>query len=421
VTATPASGAAAVAASEARRAEAPRLAHVGGGAAARADVAAGTPGRRLRVVHCIDGFGIGGTELNAVRTLERLDRERFDVSLVSLSADGPLRERYERAGIPVRPAPLSNMYGPAALRTAAGLVRWLRRERVDVVHCHDLYTNIFAAGCARLAGVPFIIASRRWWQAIPGRLHAAGNRFSYRHLAHRVLANSAAVGRRVVEEGVPAAKVVVVPNFLDDAAFDPMPEPARRAALAGFGVPPEALVVGAVAMLRPEKDLVSLVRAVALLAPTHPRLHLLLVGRGECEGELRAAARELGVADRVHLAGYQPGLPNPHQYLDVSVLCSLHEGFPNTIIEAMAAGRPVVATEVGGIPDAVTQEATGLLVTPRSPAALAAAIGRLADDAALRARFGAAGLVRARADYRADAVLATLSDLYLTATARRRR
>jgi glycosyltransferase involved in cell wall biosynthesis len=418
VTSSATVGTASVAASEARRAEAPRLARIGGSAAA--DAAAGA-GRPLRVVHCLDGFGVGGTELNAVRTLERLDRARFDLTLVSLTADGPLRERVERAGIPVRPTPLRNMYGPAALRSAAGLALWLRRERVDVVHCHDLYTNIFAAGCARLAGVPLIIASRRWWQAIPGRLHAEGNRLSYRHVAHRVLANSAAVGRRLVEEGVPASKIVVVPNFLDDAAFDPLPEAARRAALAGFGVPADALVVGAVAMLRPEKDLVSLVRAVALLAPAHPRLHLLLVGGGACEGELRAAARELGVADRVHLAGYQPGVPNPHQYLDVSVLCSLHEGFPNAIIEAMAAARPVVATEVGGVPDAVAHEATGLLVAPGAPAELAAAIGRLADDPALRSRFGAAGRERALADYRADAVLDALSRLYLTATAGRRR
>jgi glycosyltransferase involved in cell wall biosynthesis len=415
VTGLPTVGAAPVAANEARRAEAPRLVRRGGTTAPDA------AGRRLRVVHCVDGFGVGGTELNAVRTLERLDRARFDVSLVSLTEQGPLRERYERAGIPVHPVPLTNMYGPAALRKAARLVAWLRRERVDVVHCHDLYTNIYAAGCARLAGVPLIIASRRWWQAIPGRAHALGNQASYRWVAHRVLANSAAVGRRLVEEGVPPAKVVVVPNFLDDGAFEPLPDAERRAALARFGVPPEALVVGAVAMLRPEKDLVSLVRAVGRLAPAHPALHLLLVGQGSCEAELAAMARELGVGDRVHFAGYQPGRPNPHQYLDVSVLCSLHEGFPNSIIEAMAAARPVVATRVGGIPDAVAHESTGLLVEPGDPAALAAAIGRLAADAELRARFGAAGRARAVADYRAEAVLDTLSALYLTAAAGGRR
>jgi len=406
-----------VAANEARRAEAPRLVRAGGEART---AAGGPPPRRLRVIHGVDSFGVGGTELNAIRTLERLDRARFDVSLVSLTADGPLRERYDRAGIPVHPAPLRNMYGPAALRTAARLVAWLRRERADVVHCHDLYTNIFVAGCARLAGVPLIITSRRWWQTLPGRAHELGNQVAYRWVAHRVLANSAAVGRRLVEEGVPARKVVVVPNFLDDAAFDPLPEPARRSALAGFGVPPEALVVGAVAMLRPEKDLVSLVRAMALLAPRHPALHLLLVGRGPCDEALAAAARELGIADRVHFAGYQPAVPNPHQYLDVSVLCSLHEGFPNAIIEAMAAARPVVATNVGGIPDAVAHGETGLLVEPSDPAALAAAIGRLVEDPGLRARLGEAGRERARADYRADAVLDALTALYLTVTTGRR-
>ena len=173
-------------------------------------------------------------------------------------------------------------------------------------------------------------------------------------------------------------------------------------------------------MLRPEKDLVSLVRAMALLAPRHPALHLLLVGRGPCDEALAAAARELGIADRVHFAGYQPAVPNPHQYLDISVLCSLHEGFPNAIIEAMAAARPVVATNVGGIPDAVAHGETGLLVEPSDPAALAAAIGRLVEDPGLRARLGEAGRERARADYRADAVLDALTALYLTVTTGRR-
>jgi len=154
------------------------------------------------------------------------------------------------------------------------------------------------------------------------------------------------------------------------------------------------------------------VRAVALLAPAHPRLHLLLVGGGACEGELRAAARELGVADRVHLAGYQPGVPNPHQYLDVSVLCSLHEGFPNAIIEAMAAARPVVATDVGGIRDALTDGETGLLVPAADPAAFAGALERLLRDPAAAEAMGRAGRARAEEHFAAAPVLAGLVSLY---------
>lgn len=400
------------AANEARRPSAPRLVR-------DTNPAAGAPPRRLRVVHCLDGFGSGGTELNAVRTLERLDRSRFDVTLVSLTADGPLRERYERAGIPVHVVPISNMYGAATLRQAAGLRAWLRRERVDVVHCHDIYTNVFGVACARAAGVPLVIASRRWWHALAGRAYDVANGISYRLLAHRVLANSTLVAAQLAAEGVPERKIVVIPNFLDETAFAPLAEAEREAALRRFGVPPDAVVVGAVAMLRAEKDLGTLVRAVATLAPAHPRLHLLLVGGGPCQAELAESARSLGIADRVHFAGYHAGSPNPHAYLDVSVLCSLHEGFPNTIIEAMAAGRPVVATRVGGVPDAAVDGVTALLTPPGDADVLAAALGRLVEDPTLRRRLGEAGRERAAQHFRAERVLGKLWQLYASVPARR--
>ena len=171
----------------------------------------------------------------------------------------------------------------------------------------------------------------------------------------------------------------------------------------------------AVAVFRPEKDLETLIRATAMLRARHPALHVLLVGTGprskdlsphspdEATTGLRNAAATHGVGDRIHFSGYLAGPPNPHQYGDTAVLCSLHEGFPNSIIEAMAAGRPVVATAVGGIPDAVQDGITGLLVSPRSPADLAAAIDRLLVDEGLRRSMGNAGRERARTRFRRQA------------------
>jgi L-malate glycosyltransferase len=374
----------------------------------------------IRVVYCIDNMDIGGTELNAVRTAERLDRQRFDLSVVCIRPDGPLLARYRAAGIPVFPLPMRSMMGPAAVRQAVRLVRHLKSQRVEVVHSHDAYTSVYATMCAKLAGIPGVIASRRSWHSphLRGRILRA-NRLAYR-FADRVVGNSPSVSRLIESEGVPASRVITIPNFLDPQSFTPMPPDRRRAMLDDLGVPPEAFVVGIVARLADVKDQPTLVRAVAQLRETIPNLHCVLVGDGPERGRIEALIATLELGRSVHLAGERPQIPNLHGLFDVSVLCSLDEAFPNSVLEAMAASRPVVATRVGGIPDAVRDGETGLLVPPADPDALAAAIHRLFDDAELRERFGRAGNLAAREGYGMSTVLQQVEALYTELSGRAR-
>jgi glycosyltransferase involved in cell wall biosynthesis len=160
------------------------------------------------------------------------------------------------------------------------------------------------------------------------------------------------------------------------------------------------------------KDHATLLQAAARLAPRWPELRVVLVGDGECRHALESVARTLGLERRVHFAGRLPNEPNLHHLFDVSVLCSVSEGFPNSIVEAMAAARPVVATNVGGVADAVTDGETGLLVPPSNPERLAATIDELLLDPARRRALGAAARERARSRYRAAAVVASLEALY---------
>ena len=369
--------------------------------------------RRIRVAFFIDNHTIGGTELNAVRTAERLDRERFELSVFCLAADGPLKARYERAGIPVESIPIANLYGPAALGTGTRVTRLLRHREVDIVHCHDRYSNVFGGFWGHLAGRPRMIASRRWWDGEGPAFYRHGNRLAYR-CADRVLANSAAVGRLLVDsDGVRPEKLVVIPNFVDGSAFEAIEASERAALRHEFGVPPDALVVGVVANLRPVKDHQTLLRAIALLEPAwRDRTHVVLVGEGSERQPLEQLARELGLGDRVHLPGSRPAVPNLQQLFDVSVLCSLHEGFPNSLVEAMAAARPIVATNVGGNPDAVTHGENGFLVPPQSPDALAAGIATLLADADRRRAMGENGLRRARREFQAETVIPQLERVY---------
>ncbi len=366
----------------------------------------------IKLAFCIDTLEVGGTELNAVRTAERLDRSRFDLSVLHLQPDGPLLERYRSAGIPLHHFPIASLYGTGTIARGIQLRSYLRRQGIQILHAHDLYTNIFSVPWARLAGVPAVIASRRWWKATPRRGQLAINRFAYR-FAHRVLANSASVARLLeTEEGLSPDKVQIIPNFVGEGAFNALPSEARRVELAKIGVPFGVIVLGIVARLAPVKDHATLLRAAGILAQRGVGFHLVIVGDGNLRASLEALARDLHLFHWVSFAGALPNEPNPHQLFDISVLSSVSEGFPNSVVEGMAAGRPVVASAVGGTVDAVVPEQTGILVPPEDPGAMAHALERLVRDVELRGRMGAAATARARLLYHETSVIEMLSSWY---------
>lgn len=360
----------------------------------------------------MDSFALGGTELNAVRTAERLDRSRFELSVVCLRSEGPLKDRMQAAGVPIFPFPIPRLYGAAALLQGWRLLRFLRQSRTDIFHAHDIYSNIFGVPWARAAGVR-VIASRRWWMEANRRSQIIANRHTLR-LAHRVLGNSPGIGALLgSREGVAADRIVIVPNFLDEAAFDPPSAEARSDLLAELGISHDRRIIGMVANLLPVKDHDSLLRAVALLRPRWPDLALILVGEGVCRDPLTRLARELKVDDLVRFAGRRPHHPNLHHLFDISILSSRSEGLSNSILEAMAAGNPVIATDVGATSDAVSDGETGILVPSGEPEQLAAALERLLADPRLAGRMGTAGRERARSRFSADAAISALERVYL--------
>jgi glycosyltransferase involved in cell wall biosynthesis len=355
---------------------------------------------------------LGGTELNAVRTAEGLDHDRFDVTVASLAENGPLLERYASAGIPVERFPITSLCDRTALREGMRLYRFFLAKRIEIVHCHDMYSNVFVAPWARLARVPLVIASRRWIHPVSDRRLELANRVAYR-LVHRVLGNSRAVAQLLRDgDGVAERRILRVPNFVEERAFDSPSAAARSSFRSELRIPANAEIVGCIARLVDVKDHATLLRAVGLLAARRPALHVVLIGDGPCRPGLERMAEELNISARTHFAGERPNLPNLHHLFDVSALASLNEGFPNTLVEAMAAGRPVVATNVGGNPDAV-RPSTGMLVPPGDPSAFARALEQVLANEDLRPRMGAAALVIARTEYHVDTVIPGLERLYV--------
>jgi glycosyltransferase involved in cell wall biosynthesis len=366
---------------------------------------------RIRVVHVLDSLDIGGTELNAVRTAERLDRKRFDIRFVCLRASGPLRARIDAIGIPVDETPIPSLFSTTALRRGLWIRDLVRREGIHVVHAHDPYGNTLAAPFVRLAGRGAVIASQRWLRDVHSARVRFANRMAYR-FAHRVLANSPSVGETVVrDEGVNRERVVVIPNFVEEAAFTPLSADRRTVLRREVGLAPDDVAVGIIANLYPVKNHAMLMRAAGRLAAARPDVRFVLIGEGNEREALTSCATSAAGRSRRY-AGRMANEPGLAGIFDIAVLTSVEEGFPNWIVEAMAAGRAVVATSVGGVPDAVLDGETGVLVGSGDDEALASALDRLLGDDDLRHRMGATASARARTLYHVDTVMAALESLY---------
>jgi glycosyltransferase involved in cell wall biosynthesis len=338
----------------------------------------------------LDSLFLGGTELNAVRTVEALARRSIRVNVLHFHADGPLLDRLRATGQTVVHTPTAPLQSPQAAVRAFALARTLTDLGTSVVHAQDLYSNVFSIVASRLLSRRPVITSRRWLYDVPRPGLIPINAWAHRR-STLVLPNSRRLTEVLTAEGVRRDRIVVHTNFVDDAALSGAGAPSRAAWRSAVGVPVDAFVVGCVARLSAVKRHDVLLEAFGLTRQAIPHAHLVLVGDGEQRGALEERARELGVAAHVSFLGALPHQPLAAALFDVCCLLSDNEGFPNALVEASAVGVPIVGTPVGGVPDVLIDEVTGLAVPVGDAAATAAALIRLGRDAELRARYGAAG------------------------------
>jgi len=359
------------------------------------------PAGPTRVLYLVTELETGGAQTALAGLALNLDRRRFQPLVACLYGAGATAQRLQAGGVPVTDL---GMRHKADVGAVVRLWRLLRRERPLILHAFLFHANLLACLVGRLAGVPIILVSERT-MGMENRARYVVNWLTA-PLANRIVAVSPSVRDFVVQRvGIPASKVLVIPNGVDVARFAAA-QPISRAA---WGLPAEGSLIGAVMRLDPVKGGETLVRAVAALPPGP---HAVVVGDGPQRAAWESLADALGVAGRIHFVGYQADVPAWLAACDVFVLSSEREGMPNAVLEAMAAGRPVVATAVGGTPDVVLDGVTGLLVPPRDPAALARAIQSLLDDPARAREMGAAGRWRVEEHFSLEAVVARTVALY---------
>src|SRR5262244_375078 len=328
-----------------------------------------------RVLHLITSFEVGGTERQAVELLKRIDRRRFDVRLGAVRLEGPLYPEVAALFPRIPQFPLTSFYNANAAKQLMRLRNWMVSERVDILHAHDFYAGLLGAAAARLANVR-VIACQRHMRLSDRRVHEWGTRLTLR-LAHRVLVNSEAIRTHLLAGGhVAPEKIVVIHNGLsaaaERAALDDDGRSKQRAALLReLNLDEGAKLIGIVARLQPVKGHRYFIEAAGRIAAVEPKAHFLLVGDGALRREIEEQAARVGVNDRVHLLGDRNDAALIAAGFDVAVLASLSEGLPNAVMEAMAAGAPVVATAVGGTTELVIDDATGFLAPPANAEALA--------------------------------------------------
>jgi glycosyltransferase involved in cell wall biosynthesis len=354
------------------------------------------------VLHVIASLGLGGAERQLALLLRLLDRRRFRPLVVCTTGGGPLLPEVEAAGVPVTVFGKRARVDPVLVWRLAAFIR---RERPDLVHTWMFTANTWGRLAAVLARAPAIVASERCVDLWKGPVHAGVDRLLARS-SRRVLANSEAVARFLVaRERLPESKVRVVRNGLDPLDAErlrPRPPAEIERLRSALGVPPGAPVVGDVARLDPKNGLLFWVHVVQRLAARHPGLVALLAGGAASRTERRYARRvedairRHGLGDRVRLLGVRRDLEAVLPALDVFLHASTMEGFPNSVMEAMAAGIPVVATRAGGTPELVLDGETGCLAGVGDVAALAGHALDLLADPARRARMGEAGARRVR-------------------------
>lgn len=349
--------------------------------------------RKPRVLHLITKLDIGGTERQAVELLNRLDPDRYDVRLAVIRRGGPFY-REIAARFPVVPEfPLTSFYNRNALKQLRRLRALMINERIDILHAHDFYAGIIGSVAARLSRVK-VIACQRHLKLSDRRVHEWGAYLIHK-LAHRILVNSEAIRASIAERGsAPQEKIIVIRNGLRSttANGDRLARRARRERLCReIGIDPRSKIVGIVARLQPVKGHRFFIEAAARLSGESANAHFVLVGDGPLRQEIEDLAARLGIKDRVRLLGDRDDAAQIVASFDLAVLASLQEGLPNAVMEAMAAGVPVVATAAGGTTELITDGETGYLVPPADAARLGERISYALSHEASSAAIGERG------------------------------
>lgn len=370
--------------------------------------------RRIRVLHVIDTLDedSAGGERAALNLATHLPSERFEQHLVTTRRSGgePIAELVA-AGVGHTDLRRGGRYDLGGYAKLLGLIH---RLRPDVLHAHMYGSNVSGSVFGTLAAVPAIVAHEQTWSYEGQLLRRFLDGRVIGRLADVFIAVSSADAERMQSiEGVPAGKIRMIPNAWSERVYA-----VQTDLRAELGIGAQTPLAASVMLMRPQKRLDVMVDAFALTLKELPEARLVLVGEGSERSAVSAQVERLGLGHAIHILGYREDIGSVWEAADALVLSSDFEGTPLSVLEGMAAGVPVVSTDIGGMPD-ITTDDCAVLVPRRDPHALGTALAGVLGDPARRARMGDAAKARA-ASFTATAHAERVAELYesLLATAR---
>ena len=379
------------------------------------------PRSRRKVFYFVDSLEVGGTETQAVELALRMPVDSYEITLGCLRVTGPLIEKLRGSAVAIREFhPKGGLDSPAGLYQMARLAAFLKRERFDVVHTHDLWTNLMGVLAARMAGVPAIVSSRRdlahfdWYQ---GRRRDWLRRIQ--NLSGVVLANATPIRDALIaEDGFAPEKLRVIHNGVDTTKFQCARQDRERLFP---GIQNEKLVVLVGNMHDDVKGHPWVIEAAPAVLREFPQARFVFAGDGNARPVFEAQVARLGLQAQFMFLGRRSDIPEVLASCDIGMLPSRAEGLSNALLEYMATGLPTIASRVGGNAELVSDGVTGLLVPPEDSDGIANALLRLLRDPALSHQMAENGKRVAVETYSFERLVREVDALYTELLRRRGR
>ncbi|RQV98165.1 glycosyltransferase [bacterium] len=377
--------------------------------------------KRIHILYVVNGLGIGGAEKKLLDLVRHLDRRRYKIFVCSIGQSGPLEVDFKALGVEVFVFSKRNRFDMMLIYRVARLIR---NCKIDLIQTTLWLADIVGAVASLLTGGGVPVIS---WETVT---HGENDilRTQYRHVlfykfwmrfVYKIVAVSNEIrDSLIVRRGIPASRIQVIHYGVDLKRFGRVSESEIRRDM--FRFPRNHIVIGTVARLESYKGVVFMQKAAIELARQYANLVFHFVGDGSLRSKLEGEVRQAGMSDHIFYLGSRDDVHEIMRTFDIFVLPSLTEGLPNVILEAMASAKPVVATKVGGIPEAVIPEETGILIPPGNVNALTAAISRLINNPSLSRRMGEAGRKRAERYFSVDQEVASFEELYSRASRKRK-
>jgi glycosyltransferase involved in cell wall biosynthesis len=366
----------------------------------------------IRVSYLITDSGVGGTEKMLADLIMNLDRSRFSPELIVLKPPASTAKMLSEKGVPVKsiglPRWLSLGYGLKIPGALFRLHRMLAKSRPDILHCYLFQANLLGRIAARCTGIPVNISSLRVEEK------ERDSHILFERLSRSLVTGYTAVCNEVrnfgiQKLGIAPEKIITIPNGINPELYA---EGNRHKVREELGIETEIPTIGTIGRIHRQKGMDIFIRAAGAIRVKIPNLRVIVVGEGPEEGKLRSLVRELGLSDSVIFTGLRQDIPDLLAGMDLFVLASRWEGMPNVILEAMAAGRAVVASDTGGARELVQQGETGILVPVEDVEALSSAIMNLLVKSSGLHEMGEKARDRVRAHYSLTRMVERTQELY---------